>query len=312
MRGHDLLRYLLIVIGFGFAIWTAATSLTQVQPDQRAVVRRFGRILEHKPQQGLYIGMPWGIDRVDLVPVGVRSVTVGFMGKEDEEDIMPPGQMLTGDHNLVNVQVTINYRVREADMENYVLQKDQIDAFVARAAESLLAEWVAGRKIDHVLQKGKIELPTYLHEELPERLKKYELGILVERASIDLQPPAKVKSDFDRLAHAQTRIKTEVNQAMQEANAKTDDAKARKFSMEQLAKAYANEERIKAYADAESFTKRVEQYRELSKQNRLFECSGRRDHAALHEDAENGRIELLDHFLSNGELTITQFPLPRK
>ena len=309
------MRYVLILIGFVFVIWTAATSLTQVQPDQRAVIRRFGRVLEHKPQQGLYIGMPWGIDRVDLVPVGMRSVTVGFMGKEDaEEDVIPAGQLLTGDHNLVNVQATINYRVREADMDKYVLQKDQIEAFLARAGESLLAEWVAARKIDHVLQRGKIELPVFLNEQLPLRLKDYELGILIERPTIDLQPPAKVKSDFERLAHAQTRIQAEVNQALQETNAKENDAKARIYSMDQLAKAYAQEERIKAHADADSFSKRLEQYRELSRQNPDYLNALWRDEITrlFTRMRENGRIELLDHFLSNGELTITQFPLPRK
>jgi membrane protease subunit HflK len=310
-----LLRYLLFVIGFVFVIWTAATSLTQVQPNQRAVIRRFGRILEQKPQQGLYVGLPWGIDRVDLVPIGVHSIKVGFMGKEDTEDeVIPAGQMLTGDHNLVNVQAEIYYRVREADMENYVLQKDQIDAFLSRAAESLLAEWVAGQKVDHVLQKGKIELPIYLHEELPRRLAKYELGVVIERANIDAQPPAKVKSDFDRSAHAQTRIKAEVNQALQETNAKADDASAKIFSMKENAKAYANEERLKADADAESFTKRLEQYRELSKQNPDYLNALWLDEITrlFTRMRENGRIELLDHFLSNGELTITQFPLPRK
>lgn len=302
------------MVGIVFAVYTAATSLTQVQPDQRAVVRRFGRILEHKPQQGLYIGLPWGIDRVDIVPVGVRSIKVGFMGKEDEEDVIPAGQMLTGDHNLVNVTAGIDYRVREADMENYVLQKDAIDAFVARAVESLLAEWVAGQKVDHVLHKGKNELPMYLHQELPKRLALYELGIVVERATVDLQPPAKVKSDFDRIAHAQTRINTEVDQAMQEANAKRDDMKARTFNMLRQANAYANEERLKAEADAEAFTKRVEQYRELSKQNPDYINALWLDEITrlFTRMRENGRIELLDHFLSNGELTITQFPLPRK
>ena len=133
-----------------------------------------------------------------------------------------------------------------------------------------------------------------------------------EIAVIDFK--ARPAADFDRLAHAQTRIKTDVNQAMQEANAKIDDARARKFSMEQLAKAYANEERIKAHADAEAFTKRVEQYHDLSKQNPDYLNALWRDEITrlFTRMRENGRIELLDHFLSNGELTITQFPLPRK
>ena len=68
-------RYVLLVLGIAFLIWTAATSLTQVQAHERAVIRRFGRILPDRPEQGLHIGLPWGIDRIDLVPVGTLPGT---------------------------------------------------------------------------------------------------------------------------------------------------------------------------------------------------------------------------------------------
>ena len=169
-----MFRYGLYLIGLAFAIGTVYTSVTQVQSHERAVIRRFGRILEHKPQQGLHIGLPWGIDRVDLAPVGrVRSIKVGFVDNEEKDDeVIPSGQMLTGDHNLVNVQASINFKVRdaEADMERFVLHQDAIDAFVARAAESLLAEWIAARKINDILQHGRTELPRFLQKHLQDRL----------------------------------------------------------------------------------------------------------------------------------------------
>ena len=312
-----MVRYVLVLFGFVFLIWTAATSLTQVQPHERAVIRRFGRILEQKPQQGLYIGWPWGIDRVDLVPIGrVQTITVGFAGKEDSDDeVIPAGQMLTGDHNLVNVQATINYRVRDVDMENYVLQKDQIEAFVARAAEALLAEWVAGHKVDDVLRQGKIHLPLFLIAHLPERLREYALGIEIENANIArLDPPEQVKRDFDRLAQAQTGITTKVNQALQEANNKKDAAKSEVFKLERMAQSYVREERIRAQADADSFRNRLTQFNELSRKNpdylnALWLDEMTRLYTRMRE---NGRIELLDHFLTSDGLNITQFPLPRK
>lgn len=311
-------RYVLFLLGFVFVIWTAATSLTQVHPHQRAVIRRFGRILEHKPEQGLHVGWPWGIDRVELVPVGrVRNIRVGFTGKEDPNDeVIPVGQMLTGDHNLVNVQASIDFRVRPNEMESYVLQKEQIDAFIARAAESLLAEWVAGHKVDDVLLKGKIVLPGYLAEQLPARLKQYELGIDIERANIaKLDPPDQVKKDFDRLAHAQTSITTKVKQAEQEANRKTDEAKSEAFRIMELARSYAPAEKKTATAQADSFKQRLTQYRAFSAQNpdylnALWLDETTRLYTRMRE---GGRVELLDHFLTSEGLTITQFPLvPKK
>ena len=44
------------------------TGLAQVRPEERAVVRRFGQVVA-RPGPGLWVGLPWGIDRVDRVPV---------------------------------------------------------------------------------------------------------------------------------------------------------------------------------------------------------------------------------------------------
>ncbi|MGH9676961.1 MAG: FtsH protease activity modulator HflK, partial [Candidatus Acidiferrum sp.] len=87
------------------AIAYALTGVVQVSPGERAVVWRFGRILQSKPEPGLWIGLPWGMDRVERVAVDrVREITVGF--RDDAgDDPLPAGQLLTGDHNLVNMSV---------------------------------------------------------------------------------------------------------------------------------------------------------------------------------------------------------------
>src|SRR5215216_3172926 len=100
------LRYRLALLTLGYL----ATGVYQVGPDERAVVRRFGKVVA-RPGPGLGVGLPWGVDRVDRVPVrAVRQVRVGY-----DPDVPPPpnapplGQMLTGDQNLVNVQLVIDY-----------------------------------------------------------------------------------------------------------------------------------------------------------------------------------------------------------
>src|SRR5438552_4393549 len=85
------------------------TGVAQVRPGERAVVRRFGRVVA-QPSPGLWVGLPWGMDRVDRVPVNfVQRQSVGFQPDADDISFMPPGQMLTGDQNLVNIQVAIDY-----------------------------------------------------------------------------------------------------------------------------------------------------------------------------------------------------------
>lgn len=313
-----MIRYSLYLTALIFLIWTAATSLTQVQSTERAVIRRFGRILEHKPEQGLHIGLPWGIDRVELVPVGPeRLLKIGFLDKEEkDDDVMPTGQMLTGDHNLINVQATIYYRVREDDMERYVLQKDTVDLLVARTAESLINEWIASQKVDDVIRHGKAKLAEMLLDRLPDRLKDYELGIDIKTVSIpEVSTPAQVKDAFERLGQAQTSIATKRNIAEQEAGRRRDEARSEAFKMEQRGKNHARIEFGNAVAEADSFLKRLEQYRDFARKdpdylNALWLEEMTRLYAKMRE---GGRLDVLDHYLSSEGLTITQFPLqPRK
>jgi membrane protease subunit HflK len=311
------MRYVLLGLGGLLAVYTLFTMLTQVRPGERAVVRRFGRVLPDKPGPGLYRGLPWGVEQVDRVPVGrVRQVRIGFDEKQEvPNDVVPAGQLLTGDHNLVNVQAEVDYRVREGDVEKFLLQAERVDALVARAAETVLAEWVAGRTVDDVLLRGKADLPAYLRERTQERLEGYDLGVDVEQASVTrLQPPEQVKEAFDRLAQAEAGISTQVNRAEQEAGRKRSEAEAQGYQRRRAAAAYAHEQTVRAEAEADSFRRRLEQYRLLVKDspdylNTMWLDEMTRLYARMQEA---GRIDVLDHFLSSEGLNITQFPLQPK
>jgi membrane protease subunit HflK len=293
-----------------FAIFTIGTALTQVQPGELAVVRRWGRILPDHPGPGLHIGLPWGIDRVDRVSIGnVRRVIVGFRDEGVEENATPVGQMLTGDHNLVNVQAELDYIVREDEIDTFVLLSDRADALVSRTAESVLAEWIAGRTVDEALLRGKALLPAVLVDDINRRLESYKLGVRVEQASLTrLNPPDDVRPAFDRVGEAQTNIGTQINQAKLSANSKRQEALSEQFRMEASAKAYASEQILQATAEAQTFLNRLEQYRLLSKAqadylNVLWQDEVTRLFAKM-----KGQVDLLDHHLGADGLNITDFP----
>src|SRR5579883_3146482 len=122
----------------------ALTGVVQVRPGERGVVRRFGRLLPHPLEPGLAFQLPWGMDRVDRVAVDrVQSVTVGYQEDDFSGETMPAGQLLTGDHNLVNVQAVLTYKVRPNQETEYVMQADRIDALLTRTVESVMAQWFA-------------------------------------------------------------------------------------------------------------------------------------------------------------------------
>src|SRR5262249_18333632 len=111
-EGAQVMRWLLLLIPVPLVGLYLLTGVVQVRPGERAVIRRFGRVLEDKPGPGLLVGLPWGMDRVDRVEVdAVRELTIGYDGDPGDGSIIPAGQLLTGDSNLVNVQFTLYYKV---------------------------------------------------------------------------------------------------------------------------------------------------------------------------------------------------------
>src|SRR6266851_5096246 len=126
------MRRLLWIVPAVLLLLYLLTGVVQVRPGERAVVRRFGRVLEEKPEPGLWVGLPWGMDRVDRVAVDrVQTVAVGYQEAGEGDSAMPAGQLLTGDHNLVNVAATLSYKVRAEAVEDYVAEAGRAEGLLA-------------------------------------------------------------------------------------------------------------------------------------------------------------------------------------
>ncbi|MFO0842894.1 MAG: protease modulator HflK [Gemmataceae bacterium] len=289
------------------------TGVVQVRRGERAVVRRFGRVLAERPEPGLWVGLPYGMDRVDRVEVDtVRSVEVGYRPEaEAREAAMPEGQLLTGDHNLVNVQVVLYYRVRPEQVVEFVLAGDRVAPSLERAAEAAMATWVAGRDVDDVLLRGKNALRAELIPRLRDVVEPYNLGVEVLDVRVaKVAPPDEVKDAFDNVARAQTQITTLRHRAEQEAATRLRLAGADRFRIEEAAKGYAHSKRVIARQDARRFTERLRQYRAARDGNpdylrQLWQEERGRLFATLRQ---NGMIDLLDHRLSEGGLDVITAP----
>jgi membrane protease subunit HflK len=293
------------------------TGITQVRPGERAVVRRFGRVVA-APGPGLWVGFPWGVDRVDRIAVDqVRRVAVGYAPEEADDSLTTPaGQLLTGDHNLVNIQVVMHYAVEDDQVVDFLEHMDRADELVARAADTVLAEWVAGQGIDHVLIQGKRLLPGRLVAEAQARIGAYGLGIRILDADVShLFPPAEVKDAFDEVTRVQTAISTGVYKARQEAAQMLRDAAAEQFRLEQQTQAYQFERLELARKEAERFETRMEQYHRLRRDNPAFLTGLWWDEIGklFARMKDNGQLDLLDKHLAGDGLDITVIPpSPRK
>jgi len=308
------MRKLLIVLAVLLAAYLL-TGVSQIRPGERAVVRRFGEVVD-VPRPGLYVGLPWGMDRVDRVPADLlRRVPVGYPTDwQDDGQATPPGQLLTGDHNLINLQVEINYTVGpggEAEqVVQYLLHAERADGLVARAAEAAMTEWVAQRDVDQVLTQGKAQLPPWLVAQVQERIAPYGLGVDIRSASVThLLPPERVKPAFDEVTRAQTAKATRETRALQEADRLRRSAEMQRVEIEQASAAEVRATLEQARIEAETFTRRCDQYQQLRQQNPdilagIWWDEMSRIFAGL---KEKGRIDLLDKHIGSDGLDISQF-----
>lgn len=305
------LRYLLPILLMLYLL----TGITQVEPEERAVVRRFGRVIE-RPGPGLRIGLPWGIDQVDKFKVRTVQLTVGYNPEEVADTPgIPAGQFITGDQNLVNIRMVVAYAIdtRDGELENYAAHRDRVDAVMSREAEAVASEWAAGRTVDDVLS-GRATISQQVAERLPGRIAPHRLGVVVQRVSVEhLAAPDEVKDSFDAVNQAQTGIRTRVNQAEQDAQRRVSEADALRQKLHADSKAYATERETLARADASTFTARLKTYQTLRQSNPDILPAIWREEVGkiLAGVKERGRIEVLDDVLGPNGLELNQF-LPTK
>jgi membrane protease subunit HflK len=263
------------------------------------VVRRFGRVLVVEPRAGLWIGLPWPFDRVDLVPIEkLRRVSIGYRPGVDVGEDAPPGQLLTGDRNLVNVAVVLTYTVDPESVVSFVEQQERGEDMVARVAEATLAEWIGSRTIDDVLLRGKTSLPADLPALLRERIVPLGLGVRVRGIDVGyLAPPDEVKPAFDNVAEAEARRRTTEQQAREEAQTKEREAEAKVRKMDLDGDAYAKMRPVQARAEASAFESRLSAYRA----NPLIREAGRLEHMLklVRKLVENCQLHPLDPALDS-------------
>jgi modulator of FtsH protease HflK len=306
------LRYLLPLLLLAYLL----TGVAQVGYDERAVVRRFGRVVA-RPGPGLRVGLPWGVDQLDRVQVRtVRQLPVGYIPEEaSDAPGTPPGQLLTGDQNLVNLKLVVEYAVddREGELEQFVANESQVPRVLAGEAEAAAAEWVGTRPVDDVLS-GRAAVARWVSDRLPDRLAPHRLGVVVQRVSVEyLAAPDEVQDAFQQVNQAQTAIRTRRNNAEQEAERARSEAAAAATRLLSEAAAYRDEKRKLAAADATAFLQRLDQYNRMRATNPDVLTVLWREEVGkiLTGLKDRGRVEVLDDALGPNGLELNQF-LPTK
>ena len=243
-------------------LWIASGVYT-VAPDEKAVILRFGKMHEIV-EPGLHYHLPSPIEmqiirsvtKVYREEVGFRTIDPGPPARYRQN----PNEslMLTGDENIVNVEMVVQYRVSSIDAA--LFHVDGLGAFegggglVHDACEAALRQ-VAGRHgIDQVLTEGKLRIQTEIQEKLQEVFNRYRCGLQVETVQLQsVGPPSQVDAAFKDVASAKEDRERLVNEARGYQNDVVPKARGEGQRMLKEAEAYKIERITRAQGDADRF-----------------------------------------------------------
>jgi Cu+-exporting ATPase len=218
----------------------ALSGLTQVGPDEVAVVRRFGQpVAELRP--GLHWRWPLPIEEIlRLQPDRIHTVEVGFRatpgsrptdgltwasshGGDGVSRVSDEAVMITGDGNLVELQATVRYVIDDPSI--YLFQVRDPDTLLRAATESVLRAAVAGQAFQDLLTINRERFQQDALARVKERCQAYgTLGIRLEGLSVqDVHPPQEVVESYHNVTKTMQARDRQVNDAEAQALRATID-----------------------------------------------------------------------------------------
>jgi membrane protease subunit HflK len=246
MFGWTRIAMALAVIAV-LAAWIAA-GLYTVQADERAVVLRFGAVVD-RTGPGMHWNLPWPLGQVATVKTttvmktGIGLATSGANGSTS------PLELVTGDTNLVNVAVTIQYAIGEP--ADYLFATENPQHLIVGVAQAILTETAAMMPVDEILTTGRVAIQDGLRQRLQESLDRYRSGIRVVAVAINsISVDRTVAQAFQEVGDAQADRERKRNEAFAYRN--TILPKARGEARARLAEAQGYKQQRIAEAAGEA------------------------------------------------------------
>ena len=255
----------LLVLVVIIILWS---SWYTVQPEETAVVQRFGRV-QRSTGPGLHFKIPL-IESVRRVPTarvlkeefGFRTATAGRQTQFAGGDYSAESLMLTGDLNVIDVQWIVQYRVEDPVLFLFKVREQQ-ETFRA-IAEAVMRRVVGNRVGSDVLTLGRVEVASRVKEEMQQILSEYETGMRLITVELqDVTPPDPVKPAYNEVNEARQDLERMVNQAQEQANKVIPRAAGEAKQAVAEAEGYATERVNQARGEAARFISVLAEYQRV-------------------------------------------------
>jgi|SaaInl7_200m_RNA_FD_contig_31_782743_length_1478_multi_8_in_0_out_0_2 modulator of FtsH protease HflK len=251
-------------LGAIFVLWLAS-GIYIVQPAEQAVVLRFGHS-QAPTGPGIHYHLPSPIETVEIEKVSeVKRIEIGFrtIGVEPTpryQPVMRESLMLTGDENIVSVELIVQYRIR--DIEAYLFNVADQVLSVRSVAEAALRQVIGQHKIDEALTEGKLLIQEEIQQQIQSVLDLYAIGLRVEQVKLQtVSVPQEVDHAFKDVASAREDRERLRNEAEAYRNDIIPKTRGEAERMLREADAYTVERVKRSQGDADRFLAVLKEYR---------------------------------------------------
>lgn len=251
------------------AVWGLFSCFYTVQPEERAVVKRLGRVISIS-DPGLHFRLPFGIDTVQFVATErVLKEEFGFRtepGADDRRSRFADGDftneslMLTGDLNIIDAEWVVQYRI--ADPIKFLYAMREPTRTLRDISESVMRRVVGNRIGSEVLTIGRVEISMNARDEIQVAMDRYDNGIHIITVELqDVVPPPRVQPAFNEVNEARQERERMINEANKQANQAIPRAEGEANRLISEAEGYATERVNRAFGETARFNAVLAEYR---------------------------------------------------
>jgi membrane protease subunit HflK len=244
------------------------TSVYTVQPEERAVIKRFGAVV-NTSGPGLHFKLPFGIDAVQYVATervlkqefGFRTAAPGGQRTRYAEQSLPDESlMLSGDLNIIDVEWVVQYRI--SDPIKYLYSMRDPEGTLRDISESDMRRVVGNHLGSEILTTARVKIANSTRQEIQDAMQLYQTGIHV--VTVELQnvvPPEAVRPAFNEVNEARQQQERMINEATKRANEAIPRARGEANRVVAEAEGYAAERTNQALGEAARFRSILAEYK---------------------------------------------------
>ena len=234
-----------------------------VQPDERGVIARFGKVVTANVQPGIHYRIPWPVDTVARPQVtAVKRMSIGYKIVDQVRGLTPEPretQFVTGDENIIEVQLLIQYVVKDPALFLYATEEPHW--LVRKVGESVITERIGILGVDELLTTAKVEVAAAVKDGAQDLLDSYGAGMEIVAAHLqEVNPPREVADAFRDVASAREDKSRIIQEASGYANRIVPMARGDAQQLVTEAEGYRTEKVKTAEGESHRFRATVVEY----------------------------------------------------